>query len=334
MEKSRKQIAYIAIITGALILFGLIILSITLGNADISIHEIIQSFVKFEPSNTRHILIRDLRLPRVITACVVGIALAVSGAIMQGLTRNPLADSGLMGLSAGARFATAMAFAFMGNLSYSAMVGITFLGTTLGAGMVYGISYLVPGGNKPMKLVLAGAAVSTFLTAVSQGIGLIMNMSQGITFWNIGSVTGATWGQLKIALPVVCIATFIAIIISKHLSIINMGEEIALGLGINTGLLKAVGIFTVVILTGISVALAGLISFVGLLIPHFCRHIVGPDYRLIIPTSIVAGAILVVLADIGGKTLNAPGELPISALIAIIGVPSFIYIARRGKGAF
>jgi iron complex transport system permease protein len=331
---NRTYIAGAILLIGIGVLLILMLLSITQGAATIPISTVVDAFIKFDPDNSKHLLVIDMRLPRVIAAALVGSALAVSGALMQGMTRNPLADSGLMGLNSGAGLALAICFAYITNATYSQIVFMSFLGAGLGACSVYIISSLVSGGNSAMKLVLAGATVSTLLSALSQGIAIISKVSQSITFWTMGSVSGTSWKQIGIASPVILISIFMAIVISHNISILSMGEEVALGLGLKIKHVKFIGTFLVVLLAGTSVALAGTITFVGMLIPHFARYLVGPDYRLIIPCSAVMGALLLVASDIGAKTFNPPSELPIGAIIALLGVPVFLYFARKQKGGF
>lgn len=332
MKGKRGVRAMFLIIAGCFFLILSMLISITLGAAAIPLSTVVDALLHFDTDNLQHLMVVDLRLPRVISAALVGSALAVAGAVMQGMTRNPLADAGLMGLNSGAALAIAVCLAYVTNVSYSQIIISSFIGAAIGALAVYAISNLVPGGNKPMKLVLAGAAVSTFLVAMSQAIAIGNKMSQNLNFWTMGSVSGNSWNQLKVSVPVIIGGLIIAIVLSRKISILNMGEEVALGLGVKLNFVKTVGTIVVVLLAGTSVALAGSITFVGMLIPHFARFLVGPDYRLIIPLSAVMGGFLLVIADIGAKTLSAPSEIPIGALISLIGVPVFLYFARRQKG--
>ena len=217
-------------------------------------------------------------------------------------------------------------------MSYTGIIGMTFLGAAFGAGSVHLISILVPGGNESMKLVLAGATVSTLFSAVSQAIAIYTNASQSIMFWTMGNASGVTWSQLRIGGPVIAASIVAGIGLSKRISILNMGEETARGLGVNTGQTRRLGTILVVLLSGTSFALCGSITFVGMMIPHFVRFLVGPDYRLIIPISALQGAVLVVVADVFSKTLNAPAEIPLGAVIAVIGVPIFLYYASKERG--
>lgn len=323
----------IIVISGSLVVLCVaILISIMTGAANLTFHVVSDSFFSFHADDPNHLLVRDMRVPRAISGALIGAALAVAGAMMQGMTRNPLADSGLMGLSAGAGLFLAVSLIFLKGMSYSGIIGMTFLGAAFGAGSVHLISILVPGGNESMKLVLAGATVSTLFSAISQAIAIYTNASQSIMFWTMGNASGVTWSQLKIGGPVIAASIVAGIGLSKRISILNMGEETARGLGVNTGQTRRLGTFLVVLLSGTSFALCGSITFVGMMIPHFVRFLVGPDYRLIIPISALQGAVLVVVADVFSKTINAPAEIPLGAVIGVIGVPIFLYYASKERG--
>lgn len=329
---SRSFAAVIIISTGLILLIIFMLISITKGAAGIPLSTVIESFTEFDKSSPKHLLVRDMRLPRVLGAALVGCALSVAGALMQGMTRNPMADTGIMGLNSGAGLAIALCYAFFQRASYTQIVFASFMGAALGAALVYIISNMVPGNNHPMKLVLAGATVSTLLSALSQGFAISAHASQNVTFWTMGSMAGTTWNQIKLAFPIIAAALIGGIVISRGVSILSMGEEVALGLGVKTKLIKFLGTFLVVLMAGTSVAVAGTVSFIGMMIPHFSRFLVGPDYRLIIPASAVLGALMLVAADLFSRTFSPPTELPVGAVIALIGVPVFLYFARKQKG--
>ncbi len=332
INKSRSFIAAVIITAGLILLFFFMLLSVTQGAAAIPLSTVIRTFTAFEKGNSSHLLVMDMRLPRVIGAAFVGCALAVAGALMQGMTRNPLADTGIMGLNSGAGLAVAVCFAYFKGASYYQIVLASFSGAALGAAMVYIISSLVPGNNHPMKLVLAGATVSTLLSALSQGIALGSNVTLNVTFWTMGSMSGTGWNQIKLAVPVISAALLGSVLISRGVSVLSMGEEVALSLGVKTKLIKFLGTLFVVLLAGTSVAVAGSVTFIGMMVPHFSRFLVGPDYRLIIPVSAVLGALLLVAADLFSKTFIPPSELPVGAVIALLGVPVFLYFAGKQKG--
>ncbi|MBN3375997.1 ferrichrome ABC transporter permease, partial [Clostridium botulinum] len=254
-------------------------------------------------------------------------------AIMQGTTGNPLADSGLLGLNAGAAFALSICFAFFPGMKYIHIILFSFLGAAFGAVLVNGIASMKRGGQTPIRLVLAGAAVSTLLVAMSQGIALYFNVAQSIMFWTVGGVAGSNWEQVRIMLPWIIGGLIGAVALSPYISILSLGQDVAKGLGINIKVINLFSSLIVLILVGASVSVVGSVGFVGLIVPHIARFFVGMDYKLIIPSTAVMGALLVVLADLGARTLNPPFETPIGAIISLIGVPLFLNLARRQRSA-
>jgi len=307
--------------------------SLILGAADIPVKDIWNAlFTNQEGSGIS--IIREIRLPREVAAAVVGIALAVSGAIMQGMTRNPLADPGLLGLTSGANAALAITIALIPAVNYFGIMIACFIGAAVGALMVFGIGAVKKGGFSPFKIVLAGAAVSTFLQAISEGVGLYFQISQDVSMWTSGGVIGTTWGQLQVIVPVILISLLVSLIFARQLTILSLNEEIAVGLGQKTTLIKAILFFIIVLLAGAAVALVGNLAFIGLMVPHIVRAIVGTDYRYIIPMSAIVGGILMLLADTLGRTLNAPWEIPVVAIVSIMGLPFFLFIVRKGGRAF
>lgn len=332
-KKGHVWIAGLILLVGSGTLFLLMAFSITKGAAQIPLSTVWDALFRFDGENIQHLIVVDLRLPRVIASALVGAAFAVAGAIMQGTTRNPLADSGLMGLNAGAGFALSICYAFFPGMSYIQLILFSFLGAGLGATLVNGIASLRRGGASPMRLVLAGAAVSTLLIALSQGVALYFNVAQDIMFWTAGGVAGSNWQQIWIIAPLIIGALLVAVVLSRYVSILSLGEDVAKGLGANTAVVTVLCSVIVLILAGASVAVVGAVGFVGLVIPHLARFVVGMDYRLIIPCSAVLGALLVVLADLLARTLNPPFETPLGAIISLVGVPFFLYLARKQRRA-
>lgn len=318
-----------------MLLFGLIAVilfmgvSIAVGAADINLSTVYEALVHYNPDSTQHTIIHELRIPRSIADVLIGAAFAVSGAIMQGMTRNPLADSGLLGINAGAIFMIAVAFAFFPNMSYDGTMIFAFIGAFAATVLVYGTSSLGKARVTPIRLVLAGAAVSALLTALSQGIAIHFRLSQDLAFWVAGGVAGIKMAQVMSVLPWIVIALIAAMLISRSITLISLGDDIAAGLGQKTGVIKIIGGIIVFILAGAAVSVAGPIGFVGLVVPHLVRYIVGVDYRYIIPCSAVIGGLLMLLADIGTRMIHPPYETPISALFALVGVPFFLYISRK-----
>lgn len=328
---SRPWAAMLVLVGGlALLVLGLAI-SVSFGAADIKLSVVWAAVFHFNPDLTDHQIIRELRLPRVLGGAMIGASFAVAGAIMQGMTRNPLADSGLMGINSGAGFALAVCFAFFPNLSFMYLIMYSFLGAGLGAGIVYGVGSMAQGGLTPARLVLAGAAFSALLSALSEGVALYFKIGQDLAFWYAGGVAGIKWFQLKIMFPWVAVAILGAIALSRSITMLSLGDDIAKGLGQRTGLVKLAGALIVLVLAGASVAVVGAVGFIGLIIPHLTRYIVGVDYRWIIPCSAILGSLLAVFADLAARMVNPPSETPLGAIIALIGVPFFLYLARKER---
>lgn len=309
------------------------VVSMVFGAADVSLKNLWLAL--FSDSTGQQIsVIREIRLPREVAAVFVGAALAVSGAIMQGMTRNPLADPGLLGLTAGANAALAATLAFIPGVNYFGIMIACFIGAALGAGLVFGIGASRRGGFSPFRIILAGAAVSAFLTAIAEAIGLLFKISKDVSMWTAGGLIGTSWGQLQIIVPFIALALLAALLLSRQLAVLSLSEEAAIGLGQKTGQIKAMLFVVVTLLAGAAVALAGNLAFIGLMIPHIVRAIVGSDYRFILPMSAVTGAIFMLLADLFGRTINAPFETPVAAVVAMLGLPFFLLIVRKGGGAF
>lgn len=305
--------------------------SIVTGVADISFRTVWDSITAFNPNHDHHVIIQQLRLPRALAGALTGAAFAVAGAIMQGMTRNPIADTGLLGINAGAGFVLVLVFAFFPALPFEYLILFSFVGAGLGALLVYGIAYMSKGGMTPLKLVLAGAVVGSLISGVSQALTLLFQIQYDLTFWSAGGISTADWFQVSVMMPWIIAGLIAALFISPSITILSLGEEVAAGLGQRTKLVKGIGTGVVMILAGASVATVGGVGFIGLMVPHIVRFLVGVDYRWIIPCSAVLGGILVVFADIGAKMIAVPYETPLGAIIAVLGVPFFLYLARKER---
>ncbi|MGM7636519.1 FecCD family ABC transporter permease [Bacillus sp. Hm123] len=332
ITNGRLSLAIVCLVASVALIVFLMACSISFGAADIQLSTVWGLLLSGFDQSLESSVIYDFRLPRAIGAVAIGMFLAVSGAIMQAMTRNPLASPSLMGVSDGAIFAIAISYAFFPGISFSWKVVFSFIGAALGASVLYGIGSLSKGGLTPVKLALAGAAVSGFLGAISSGIALYFELHQEVAMWSAGGVASVQWGSLKLLIPLGLLALVIAIMLSRYFTILNFGEEMATGLGQNVLLIKALGTILVVIMTGAAVSMAGSVGFVGLVIPHIARMIVGTDYRLIIPVSAVLGGVLLSAADLLARTINPPYETPLGAITALIGVPFFLYLARKEGG--
>lgn len=334
MIKSKTTMSYkIKFILSLLVFILMFIAAMVLGAADTSLRDVwlaITTSLEYK----KILIIREIRFPRTIGAILVGAALGVSGAIMQGITRNPLADPGLIGLTAGANMALAFTIAFVKTANYFVIVVACFIGATIGAALVFGISSINKGGFNPLRIVLSGSAITLLLNAISEAIGIYFRISKDISMWSAGGLMGTNWNQLKIISLFIFIGLLISIFYSKQLTILSLSDEVAIGLGQNISKIKGMLFMAIIILTGASVALAGNIVFIGLMIPHIVRFIVGNDYKHIIPISILLGATLMLLSDTLSRTISAPYEIPVTAIVSIMGLPFFLFIVHRGRKMF
>ena len=320
------------LLPGLLLCTGLLLLclmwSITLGAADISPDTVFAALFNSDGS-FNHMLIQTVRLPRVLAGALVGAGLAVAGAVMQGLTRNPLADSGILGINAGAAFAVVVAVNLIGDPPLSVYALFGFIGAGAAAAIVYTLGSMGRGGATPLRLTLAGVILTSFVTSLTTAI-LITDQEtlDKIRFWTAGSLAGRDMALLSQTAPYILIGIAGAVLISRQITTLSLGEDVAIGLGQNTFRVKAAAAVIVVLLAGGSVALAGPIGFVGLVVPHVVRFIVGVDYRWVIPYSALVGGMLVTIADVAARIVIRPQELPVGVMMAIFGAPFFIGLAR------
>lgn len=304
-------------------------LSLFVGSTPIAPDQVIGALVAPDMANQEHVAVLELRGPRTLGCILVGAAFAVAGAIMQGVTRNPLADSGLLGINAGAAFALALCLALLPGMSFAGVVACSFAGAALALAAVFGAVSFRRRNMDPVLLVLAGCAVGLFLTALAQGVAIFFNIGYALTFWTAGGVAGIRADTLAMTAPFIVGALAAACALARRVSVLSLGEEAAAGLGVAVGKSRALCLAVVLVLAGAAVALAGPVAFVGLMVPHIVRRFVGADYRAVIPASLVAGSTFMLLADAAARTLIAPSEVPIGIIFAIVGVPFFIWCARR-----
>lgn len=321
------------LIAGIILFVSMFVVAMVFGAADTSVHDVWLALTSHATGKNISIL-REIRLPREIAAIFVGAALAVAGAIMQGMTRNPLADPGLLGLSAGANAALAITMAFLPSVNYLGIMVACFIGAALGTIMVFGIGAMKKGGFSPLRIVLAGSAVSAFLFAIAEGVGIYFKISKDVSMWTAGGIIGTSWSQLQIIIPFISAGILISLFLSKQLTILSLSEEVAVGLGQKTTQVKVILYAVIILLAGASVALVGNMAFIGLMVPHIVRAIVGTDYRFIIPMSAITGATFMLFADTLARTINSPYETPVAAIVAMIGLPFFLFIVHKGGKAF
>lgn len=315
-----------------LALVMVLVLSITVGARPIALGDIWNALTAFDSTQTNHKIIFDLRLPRTLVGLLVGAALGLSGAILQGATRNPLADPGILGINAGATLCVVLGISVFGITQLSGYVWLAFLGAGAAMLVVYLVASLGREGATPVKLALAGAAVTAALTSVTSAI-LITNVEtlDQIRFWQVGALTGRTTDILMQVAPFILAGIVLALLTSRILDGLALGDDVARGLGLKVQRGRAMVGFAAVILAGAATAAAGPIAFVGLTVPHLARAFTGPNYRWILPYSMLLAPILLLGADIIGRVIVPPGELQVGIVTAALGAPFFIALVRRRK---
>jgi len=291
------------------------------------------AFLHFDPANVDHQIVLHSRLPRALGALLVGALLAVSGALMQGMTRNDLASPSMMGVAEGSVFAVTLCQVLGQGGSALGLIGFSLLGSLVGGSFVFGLASRLPDGLTPVRLAIIGTIIGTFLTGVSAALASYFQISQTISFWYNARLYQIDPGELRLALPFAFVGLLLALGISKSVTVLALGEEISAGLGQRTALVKLLGAISVTLLTGVAVALAGNIGFVGLIVPHIARFLTGMDYRWTVPCAGVLGALFLACADVLCRFLNYPFETPVGVVTSLIGVPFFLYLIRwKGGG--
>ncbi|MEH2460959.1 FecCD family ABC transporter permease [Nostoc sp.] len=318
----------LSLVVAILLLLLGIFASIAYGAADISTSQILTAFTNFDDS-TEHIIIRSIRLPRTLIASMVGASLAIAGALMQGLTQNPLAAPGILGINAGAALAVVVMVFGLGISSPALITLVAFLGALLAAIAVYSLGSMGQGGTTPLKLTIAGAALTALLSSITTGVLILSERTlEEVRFWLAGSLTGLNFNLFLTVLPWMIVGLLTAFALSKQINVLSLGESVATGLGQQTGWIKLATASSIVILAGSAVALAGPIGFVGLVIPHLARGVMGVDYRWVLPCAAVFGADLLVWADLAARWLIRPQELPVGVMTAMLGAPFLLYLVR------
>lgn len=273
-----------------------------------------------------------LRMPRTVLAMLVGAALALSGCAMQAITRNPLADPGILGVSSGAALAVVIGIAFFGLSNPYSYIGVATLGAAGASVFVYAVGSMGRGGATPLKLALAGAAsAAAFSSLVSAILLPRVDIIETFRFWQIGGVGGASWDRILVVAPFLGLGALICLLSARGMNSLALGDDMAAGLGVRVGQTRLLAAVGAVILAGAATAIAGPIGFVGLVVPHLCRLLVGTDHRWLLPFSAIAGASLLTLADIIGRVITRPEEVDVGIVTAFIGAPVFIWIVRRQR---
>ena len=276
-------------------------------------------------------IVHGLRLPRTVLCVAVGAALGVGGALMQGHTRNPLADPGRLGVTAGASFAVVLGIFVFGVTSLGGYAWFSLAGAGLAAAAVFAIGS-AGGRPDPVSLVLAGTAVSALLLSLTQAIVLRdLDTLDDFRFWNVGSAAGRDFDVVVQVAPFIVVGLLLAAVSAPGLNLLQLGDDVATSLGMNPTRHKVLGITTVMLLTGAATAACGPIAFVGLVVPHVARFLAGLDYRWLLPYAGLVGALLMIVADVLGRVVVRPGELQVGIVMALVGGPVFVYLVRRTR---
>lgn len=324
-----RSLPWLLGIGGLLVLLA--VWALTVGSSDISLSRALQA-VMAPGSERADIVVNTVRLPRVIAALAAGAALAVAGAVMQAMTGNPLADPGLLGVNAGASFAVVTALSLAGITGSVPLMMAAFAGAALAALLVFALGSAGRGGASPVRLVLAGVVIATFLGALTMAVLILDQATMDVVrLWTAGSLRNRQMAQILPVLPWLALALLAAMILREQFTILSLGAETAQGLGQSPALWRAISALIVVGLAGSAVAMAGPLGFVGLVVPHVARLALGPDYRLILPFAALGGAGLALLGDTLPRAALG-NDVPLGVTMALIGAPFFIWLARRRLG--
>lgn len=320
-----------ALLIGVGVLVVTVAASIALGTRAIPLPTVWQALVDADASS-EHVIVRSLRVPRTVLGLGVGLALGLAGAVMQGLTRNPLADPGILGISAGAALAVVIGISAVGVTSPAGFVWFAFGGAAVASVVVYALGAVGRGGATPVKLALAGAAMTTLLASLTSAILLADTATLDVfRFWAVGSVAGRDAEVVEAVMPFIVVASVAALLLGRPLNTLALGDDVARSLGQRVQLQRGVSAAAIVVLCGAATAGAGPIVFVGLVVPHIARALGGPDYRWILAWSAVLGPVLLLSADVAGRLVARPGEVQVGVMTALVGAPFFIMLIRRRK---
>jgi iron-siderophore transport system permease protein len=324
-----RRVLVVSGLAALLVLTALV--SLAVGARPIGVGSVWQAL--WAPSGTEEdVIVRGLRVPRTVLGIAVGLALGVAGALMQGHTRNPLADPGLLGVSAGAALAVVIGIYAFGVTTLLGYVWFAFAGAFAASVAVFVLGSLGPGGASPVSLALAGVAVTALLGALTSAIVLVdVSTLDAYRLWSVGALAGRGPDVALQVAPFVLGGLVIGLAGAPGLNLLALGDDVARGLGQNVTVVRWSGLVAITLLTGAAVAACGPIAFLGLVVPHIARALTGPDHRWLLPAAGLTGAVLLLGADIVGRVVARPGELQVGIVLALIGAPFFIALVRRRR---
>ena len=331
-RRARRTTLILGLVGCVVLLILVILLSIAVGSKQIPLSTVIDALRHYDESNTDHVIVHSLRVPRTLIGLMVGAALGLSGALMQGVTRNPLADPGILGVNGGAALFVVGGIYWFGLSTLTSYVWLAFAGAAAASVVVYFLGSLGREGATPVKLALAGAALTAMLGSLTTAvlIGDVDTFDQ-FRFWSVGSFAGRGSDVAAQVAPFILVGIVLSLFCGRVLNAMSLGDDVAKSLGQRVGLARLFVAVVVVLLCGAATAAAGPIGFVGLTIPHVARLVTGPDYRWILPYSMLLAPILLLGSDVIGRVVAQPGELQVGIVTAVLGAPFFIILVRRRK---
>lgn len=328
----RRRRLFLGFLAAVVLLLALCVLSLMVGARTIPPADVLHALLHYSRSDADALVVVDSRLPRTLLGIVVGLGLGLAGTVMQGLSRNPLADPGILGVNFGASLAVVVAIALLGVTTPSGYLWFAFAGAALASALVYAVSSLGREGATPVKLAIAGAAVSAALGSLITAVQLTSPASlDAMRFWQVGSLAGRGFGVLLQVLPTLAIGAVLALALGRLLNGLALGDDVARGLGQRVGRTRVLCGVAIVLLCGSATAAVGPIAFLGLIVPHIARRVVGADYRWILAYSAIVAPALLLACDVAGRVVAPPGELQVGVVLAFVGAPVFIALVRRRK---
>ncbi|ABW17874.1 FecCD family ABC transporter permease [Alkaliphilus oremlandii] len=328
MVKSLRENKHRYIVGSLFILMFIALLSVRMGSVEYSYSRILNVLFSPEMTSDKNVVF-NIRLPRIAIAALVGANLAVAGALLQAVMQNPLADPGLTGVSAGSSLAAIIVMLLFPQYSYLVPV-VAFIGGAVACALVYVLAW--KNGIKPIRIILAGVAVNAILGGGTSLLSILYSdRIQGVLLWVNGSISGKTWDDVRVLAIYSVIGLTMAMFCIRKANILQLGDDMSANLGVDTNQYRVMISLVAVFLAAISTALVGIIGFVGLIVPHIARLVIGSDYKYMLPFSVIVGSGLLLLGDTFARTVARPVELPVGVIMAVVGGPFFLYLLRRGK---
>ncbi len=333
-EARRRRVAGLGLLAALLLVAAAA--SLAVGARALSPAEVWHGLFAAPESDQRlteiRLIVQTVRVPRTVLAVVAGIALGVAGALIQGYTRNPIADTGLLGVNSGASFAVVSGIAAFGFTSPFQYVWFGFAGAAVAGVVVFGLSSIGRGAGNPLTLALAGQGVTVFLAAMTTAVALTDKASlNALRFWNAGSLTGVGFDVIRPVSAFIAAGLLLALTTLPSVNLLNLGDDVARGLGVSIARTRTIGIVAITLLAGAATAACGPIAFLGLMVAHVARYLTGPDYRWLVPYAGLLGAVVLLVCDIVGRLVVRPGELDAGVVVSLLGAPFFAVLVWRGK---